>query len=46
VEVFQIPPETGSSSEVRRRIAEGESIDELVPSAVAGLIDELGVYRR
>ena len=29
-----------------RRVAEGEAVDELVPPAVAGLIEELGVYRR
>ena len=46
VEVFEIQPFDVSSSEVRRRVAEGEAVDELVPSAVAGLIEELGVYRR
>jgi nicotinic acid mononucleotide adenylyltransferase len=30
---------------VRRRVAEGERIDDLVGSAVAGYIAELGLYR-
>ena len=34
-----------SSSDVRRRIAAGETIDDLVPAAVAGLIAELGLYQ-
>jgi nicotinate-nucleotide adenylyltransferase len=34
-----------SSSEVRRRVAAGETIDELVPRGVARLIAELGLYR-
>jgi nicotinate-nucleotide adenylyltransferase len=34
-----------SSSKIRRRVASGEPIDELVPRAVARLIDELGLYR-
>ena len=34
-----------SSSEVRARVARGEPIDELVPPAVARLIEELGLYR-
>jgi nicotinate-nucleotide adenylyltransferase len=46
VEVFEIPPVIVSSSEVRRRVAEGEAVDELLPPAVAGLIEQLGVYRR
>ena len=33
-----------SSSEVRRRIAVGEPIDDLVPPAVGKLIQELGLY--
>ena len=45
VEVFEIPPFAVSSSEVRRRLAVGEPIDDLVPSAVAELIEETGVYR-
>ena len=34
-----------SSSEVRERIHEGKPIDDLVPSDVARLIDERGLYR-
>ena len=34
-----------SASQVRRRAAAGESLDGLVPSAVAALIAELGLYR-
>jgi nicotinate-nucleotide adenylyltransferase len=34
-----------SSSEVRARVARGEPIEELVPPAVARLIEELGLYR-
>lgn len=34
-----------SSTEVRRRIADGEALDGLVPPAVANLIAECGVYR-
>jgi nicotinic acid mononucleotide adenylyltransferase len=34
-----------SSSEVRVRIGRGEPVDELVPSAVADAIRELGLYR-
>jgi len=34
-----------SSSEVRARVAAGEAIDDLVPPAVARLIEELGLYR-
>jgi nicotinate-nucleotide adenylyltransferase len=45
IEVFEIPPVDVSSSEVRRRVAAGEPIDGLVPSAVAELIRKLGVYR-
>jgi nicotinate-nucleotide adenylyltransferase len=33
-----------SASEVRRRVAAGESLDGLVPPQVATLIDELGLY--
>src|SRR5262249_29710412 len=46
VEVFEIPPENVSSSEVRDRVAAGEPIDHFVPPAVAALIEELGLYRR
>jgi nicotinate-nucleotide adenylyltransferase len=33
-----------SASDVRRRVAAGESLEGLVPPAVAALIDELGLY--
>jgi len=46
VEPFEIPALDVSSSEVRRRVAAGEPIDELVPPAVAALIEELGLYRQ
>jgi nicotinate-nucleotide adenylyltransferase len=45
VEFFEIPPIAVSSSDVRRRVAEGESIDGLVPPAVERLIHGLGLYR-
>jgi nicotinate-nucleotide adenylyltransferase len=34
-----------SASQVRSRVAEGESLDGLVPASVAALIAELGLYR-
>jgi nicotinate-nucleotide adenylyltransferase len=45
VELFSIPALDISSTEIRRRVAAGEPIDELVPPAVARLINEIGVYR-
>ena len=42
---FQLASPPISSSEVRRRVAAGETIDDLVPPAVARLIEELGLYR-
>ena len=42
---FQLASPPASSSEVRSRIAHGEPIDDLVPSAVAAAIDQLGLYR-
>jgi nicotinate-nucleotide adenylyltransferase len=42
---FELASPDVSSSEVRKRIAAGEPIDDLVPPAVARLIDELGLYR-
>jgi nicotinate-nucleotide adenylyltransferase len=42
---FQLESPPISSSEVRRRVAAGETIDDLVPPAVARLIEELGLYR-
>jgi nicotinate-nucleotide adenylyltransferase len=34
-----------SSTDVRKRVAAGEPIDDLVPAGVAKLIEELGLYR-
>jgi nicotinate-nucleotide adenylyltransferase len=45
VEFFEIDPVPVSSTDVRERVAGGEPIEGLVPSAVAGLIAELGLYR-
>jgi nicotinate-nucleotide adenylyltransferase len=46
VELFELAPVDVSSSEVRRRIAAGQPVDDLVPPAVAALIEELGLYRQ
>jgi nicotinate-nucleotide adenylyltransferase len=43
--VVEMPRIEISSSLVRRRVAEGERVDDLVGSAVAGYIAELGLYR-
>ena len=46
VELFDLPePVDISSTEVRDRVARGERIDDLVPPAVARLIEERGLYR-
>jgi nicotinate-nucleotide adenylyltransferase len=45
VEMFPITPLDISSSEIRRRVAEGLPIGNLVPAAVAAEIDLLGLYR-
>lgn len=45
IELFHMTPVEASSSEVRRRVAAGKPIDDLVPPAVAELIEKLGVYR-
>ena len=42
---FEIEPVNASSSEVRDRVARGEPIDDLVPSAVAAEIARRGLYR-
>jgi len=42
---FELASPEVSSSEVRRRVEDGEPIDDLVPTAVARLIDELALYR-
>jgi nicotinate-nucleotide adenylyltransferase len=43
--VLEIESPPISASEVRRRVAAGESLDGLVPDAVATLIGDLGLYR-
>jgi nicotinate-nucleotide adenylyltransferase len=45
VEFFDIPAVPTSSREIRRRVGDGEEIDDLVPDRVALLIEELGLYR-
>ena len=42
---FQLDSPPISSSDVRARVERGEPIDDLVPPAVADLIDELRLYR-
>jgi nicotinate-nucleotide adenylyltransferase len=42
---FELASPEVSSSAVRRRVAAGEPIDDLVPPAVARLIEERGLYR-
>ena len=44
VTFFDIEPLPISSTEIRDRVARGEAIDGLVPSSVAGLIADLGLY--
>ena len=44
VEFFEIEDVPTASREIRLRVAGGEPIDDLVPPAVAALIDELGLY--
>ena len=45
VELFEIEPLPISSEDIRDRVARGESIDGLVPEAVAELIQARGLYR-
>jgi nicotinate-nucleotide adenylyltransferase len=45
VRFLEMPEVEVSSSMVRSRVANGEPIDELVGPAVAGYIDEHGLYR-
>jgi nicotinate-nucleotide adenylyltransferase len=45
VEFFEIPPLEISSRDIRRRVAAGEPIEDLVPPQVAQLIEELGLYQ-
>jgi len=43
---FDIPRVAVSSTEIRRRVAQGKPLDDLVPPRVAALVRELDVYRR
>jgi nicotinate-nucleotide adenylyltransferase len=45
VELFEIEPLPISSEDIRDRVVRGESIDRLVPEAVAELIRARGLYR-
>lgn len=45
VSFFPIPAHPVSSQEIRARVRDGLSIDDLVPPAVAGEIARLGLYR-
>jgi nicotinate-nucleotide adenylyltransferase len=45
VTFFELAPVDASSSEVRRLVAAGEPYVDLVPTAVAALIEDLGLYR-
>jgi len=45
VELFAIPELPIASSDLRERVARGESLEGLVPPGVARLVDELGLYR-
>jgi nicotinate-nucleotide adenylyltransferase len=42
---FRLPSPPVSSTEVRERLTRGESIEGLVPPAVAAALDETGLYR-
>jgi nicotinate-nucleotide adenylyltransferase len=42
---FEIEPNPAASTTVRARVAAGEALDDLVPAAVARLIEERGLYR-
>jgi nicotinate-nucleotide adenylyltransferase len=45
VQFFEIEPLAISSEDIRERVARGESIEGIVPSAVAALIEARGLYR-
>jgi nicotinate-nucleotide adenylyltransferase len=45
VQFFEIEPMPISSEDIRERVRHSESIDELVPPAVAELINSRGLYR-
>jgi nicotinate-nucleotide adenylyltransferase len=42
---FEIEPNPAASTDIRARTAAGESLDDLVPPAVARLIEERALYR-
>lgn len=42
---FEIEPNPAASTDVRARVATGETLDGLVPAAVARVIEERGLYR-
>jgi len=44
VELFEIPEVDVSSTDLRARLARGDRVDELVPSEVARLVVERGLY--
>jgi nicotinate-nucleotide adenylyltransferase len=46
VELFELEPQPTSSSEIRRRLRDGEPVDELVVPAVADYIRSHGLYVR
>jgi nicotinate-nucleotide adenylyltransferase len=46
VAYFDLEPIDVASRDIRARLAAGDSIEALVPPAVARVIDELGLYRR
>ena len=45
ISFFAMTPTPVSSSDIRARVARGESLDGLVPPAVATAIERLGLYR-
>jgi nicotinate-nucleotide adenylyltransferase len=45
IELFPIEPQHVASRDLRARVARGESLDGLVPDAVAREIERLGLYR-
>lgn len=45
IELFTLEPTPVTSTEIRRRVADGEPIDDLVPPAVAQELERLGLYR-
>lgn len=45
ISFFEMEPTSVSSTEIRERVARGESIDGLVPSGVAAAIERLDLYR-